>query len=91
MVNVPSSHALKINADRCSFRRFGQADVESDDTSRDGTGIGVTVGNGAVVEDGEEMDMELDSEDEEGKDAKGDEAGEDTAYMSGVEMDGNGL
>ena len=86
MVNVLSFHALKINADRCSFRRFGQADVESD-----GTDIGATVGNGAVVEEGEEVDMELDSEDEEGKDAKGEEAGEDTAYMSGVEMDGNGL
>ena len=91
MVNVPSFPALKINADRCSFRRFGQANVESDGTGRDGTGFGVTVGNEAVVEEGEEIDMELDSGSEEGKDAKGEETGEDTAYMSGVEMDGNGL
>ena len=44
-----------------------------------------------MVEEEEEMDMELDSGDEEDKDAKGKETVDDTGYMSGVETDGNGL
>ena len=44
-----------------------------------------------MVEEGEEMDMELDSGDEAEQDAKGTETVDDAGNMSGVEKDGDGL
>ena len=77
--------------------RFGQGDAESAASDVDRTGVGVTFGAGPVVEEDGGMQMELDGGVEEGEEVKGKaevegkEEVDDADYMSGVEMDGNGL